>query len=196
MAVDRETAQLAEAFRSLRSTIKFAASERAMRSVLVVDLDRDQPSGVAEGLTRAFADGGDRCVLIDLRADAGSGPGIAEVLSGRAAIGDVVQAPATGAVVVLGPGSDFSADLLASDRFPEIVDALGESGAFTVIASRSSPASADALAIAPRVDATVLVVSQGRTRRGRAMDAREALERVGAHILGVVMVNERRRWYW
>ncbi|MEX2314085.1 MAG: hypothetical protein WD628_00105, partial [Thermomicrobiales bacterium] len=60
-----ETRYLPEAYRSLRSTVKFATGERPIRSVLVVDIDRDARSQVAERLALAFAEAGDRCVLID-----------------------------------------------------------------------------------------------------------------------------------
>ena len=54
-----------EAFRSLRSTIKFAAGEPAVRSVLIVDTDRNETSDSAEQVARAFAKAGDSCAFVN-----------------------------------------------------------------------------------------------------------------------------------
>jgi Mrp family chromosome partitioning ATPase len=73
---------------------------------------------------------------------------------------------------------------------------LTETGAFVVLCCNSAPRHADALAIAPRVDSTILVVTGGSTRRARAVEARDALERVGASLLGIVMLEPKKRWFW
>ncbi len=64
----------AEAFRILRSSVKFAAGEQPIHTVLVVDVDRDQPSGVAEELGAAFARAGDRTVVVSTNSRDHSGP--------------------------------------------------------------------------------------------------------------------------
>src|SRR5574338_598914 len=91
-----------EAFRSLRSTVKFASGEQPIRSVLVVDIDRDTRSSVAEQLATAFA---------------------------------------------------------------ETLKRLIDSSGVAIVSSAPLPRYADALAIAPRVDAVMLVVTSGGTRR-------------------------------
>ncbi len=185
---------LAEAYRSLRSTVKFATGDRPIRSVLVVDLDRDERSTVAEHLATAFGDAGDRCVLIDTdsRGCGEGASGFFDLLRG----GESVVDPSGGNFMRLGPGRSGTPDALAGDAFSSALDAMIDAHGLAVLSSAPLPRYADALAIAPRVDAVILVVTSGDTRRQRAVDARDALDRVGARILGVVMVEPKKRWFW
>jgi non-specific protein-tyrosine kinase len=47
----------------------------------------------------------------------------------------------------------------------------------------------DAAVLATRVDGVLLVFRSGNTKPGRAREARELLEKVNAHILGVVLTD-------
>jgi Mrp family chromosome partitioning ATPase len=190
-----ESHQIAEAYRSLRSTVKFATGDHAIRSVLVVDIDRDERSEIAEQLATAFAEAGDRCILIDTdsRASVGRTAGFFDLM--RDFDGDMPPAT-TGQLTRIGPGQSGSPDTLAGDAFTATLDRLIESHGVAILSAASLPQYADALAIAPRVDAVILVVTSGDTRRPRAIDARDALDRVGARILGVVMVEPKKRRFW
>jgi non-specific protein-tyrosine kinase len=187
-----------EAFRSLRSTVKFAAGEQPIHSVLVVDIDRDTPSSVAEQLATAFAESGDRCLLIDTdaRAVTDQPAGFFDLLANDLAIDSIAPQSGSGKLVRIGPGRSGSPDALASDAFNAALGRLIDSHGVAILSSAPLPRYADALAIAPRVDAVILVVTSGGTRRQRAVDARDALERVGARILGVVMVEPKTRRFW
>jgi len=187
--------QVDEAYRSLRSTVKFAAGDTPVRSVLVVDIDRDETSVVAARLADAFAEAGDRCVLIDTdaRATGGQDAGFFDLLAGANA--ETSTRSGSGAAWV-GPGRSGSPDALASEAFSAALEHLTEAHETAVLSCAPLPKFADALAIAPRVDAVVLVVTAGSTRRPRAVEAREALDRVGARILGVVMIEPKKRWFW
>lgn len=190
--------EIAEAYRSLRSTVKFATGERPIRSVLVVDIDREQRSSVAQQLATAFAEAGDRCVLIDTdsRGAEERSAGFFDLLRGDATLASIAQPADSGHLTHVGPGLHGSPDALAGDAFTTALDGLVEAHGFAVLSAAPLPRYADALAIAPRVDAVILVVTSGGTRRPKAVDARDALERVGARILGVVMVEPKRRWFW
>ena len=193
-----EAAAAAEAYRILRSSVKFAAGERPVRSVLVVDVDRERPSGVAEQLARSFAASGDRCAFVDsdVRQADPDAPGLTDLIVGTVDATAISSASAAGEPSRIGPGSGRNPDLLADERLSVAIDAILQRHDIAVISAASLPAYGDALAIAPRVDATILVVTSGRTRRPRAIEARDALERVGARILGVVMVETKRRLFW
>jgi Mrp family chromosome partitioning ATPase len=65
-----------------------------------------------------------------------------------------------------------------------------------IVGCAGLPQHGDAIALAPRVDAVILTVTAGVTRRPRAIDARDALERVGGRLLGVVLVEPARRRFW
>lgn len=185
-----------EAFRILRSTLKFAAGESPIRSVLVVDVDRKEPSSVAARLADAFARAGDRCVHVSTDSRTGNrDAGLSEIIDG-AAVSDVGRRGSGDAASVVGPGSSANPDLLAGAGFRRALDALLAEHDFAILSAASLPEHGDALSIAPHVDAVILIVTAGRTRRARAVDARNALERVGARMLGVVVVESKRSMFW
>lgn len=181
-----------EAFRSLRSTVKFAPGELPVRTVLVVDVDRDETSDIARRLADAFARAGDRCAYVetDGRLTLGE-PGFSDLIRG-AALDRVVTAGGPSAAAVIPAGAGATPDLLSSDDVTAALISLLERFEFVVLSCAPLPQFADALALAPRVDAVIMVVGSGKTRRPRAVDARDALRRVGARILGVVLAEQKR----
>jgi Mrp family chromosome partitioning ATPase len=185
-------------FRSLRSTVKFSSGERPIRSVLVVDIDREQRSGVADELATAFAEAGDRCLLIDtdVRGTVDRTDGFFDLLRGDISLDSIATTADGERLMRIGPGRNGSPDALAGDAFVPTIERLTEEYGISILSAASLPRYADALAIAPRVDAVILVVTSGRTSRPRAIEARDALDRVGARILGVVMVEPKKRWFW
>jgi Mrp family chromosome partitioning ATPase len=188
-----------EAFRSLRSTIKFAAGDAPVRSVLVVDADRRQRSDSSEKLARAFSKAGDSCVYVDadFRGAHSTAIGFSDLLIGSHSLDAVIsENRGDGILVGVGAGSVADPDLLAGDQVTRVLEALHQRFEYVVLGTAGLPEYSDALSIAPRVDATILVVTSGKTRRPRAVQARDSLERVGARVLGVVLVESRRRLFW
>lgn len=188
-----------EAFRSLRSTIKFAAGELAVRSVLIVDADRSETSDSAEQVARAFAKAGDSCAHVDadFRSGSGSVPGFSDLLLGSVSLDAVLEAnTGDGLLTAIGPGTVADPDLLAGDQVSRAMEALLQRFEFVILSTASLPAYSDAISLASRVDASILVVTSGKTRRARAVEARDALSRVGARVLGVVMIESKRRLFW
>jgi Mrp family chromosome partitioning ATPase len=177
--------------------VKFAAGDKPVNTVLVVDIDRKESSGVASHLADAFARAGDTCALVetDQRLASGNQLGFSDLLNG-ATIDRVTEKSAQTRLTVVPPGTLRDVDLLAGDRLSEAISTLRACHDYVILSCAPLPQHADALAIAPRVDATIMVVSSGKTRRPRAIDARDQLERVGARILGVVMIDAKRRLFW
>lgn len=188
-----------EAYRSLRSTIKFAAGDARIRSVLIVDADRDEASDTAQQVAQAFANAGDRCAFVDanFRSGAGTTPGFSDVLAGSATLESILKASdSDDGYVAVGPGTVISPDLLAGDRVSVALEGLLERFEYVILSTASLPAYGDAISLAARVDASILVVTSGKSRRPKAVEARDALQRVGARVLGVVLIESRRRLFW
>ena len=181
-----------EAYRLLRSTVKFAASERPVRSVLVVDIDRPAASGVARQLAESFARAGDRCAFVETDGrGAERAEGFAELIGG-APLGAIVADAVRPGLAVVPAGRSATADVLTGDGVGDAIGRLLDRYEFVILSCAPLPQFADALALAPRVDAVIMVASSGKTRRPKAIDARDALQRVGANILGVVLAEEKR----
>ena len=188
-----------EAFRSLRSSIKFSAGETPVRSVLIVDADRKDASDSAEQVARAFAKAGDSCAFVDgnFRTGGTSTPGFSDLLIGSHPLDSVLQGnTGDGLLTTIGAGTVADPDLLAGDQVTRALEALLQRFEYVILSTASLPQYSDAISLASRVDATLLVVSSGKTRRPRAVEARDALERVGARVLGVVLIEAKRRLFW
>jgi non-specific protein-tyrosine kinase len=183
-----------EAYRILRSTVKFATGDTPVRTVLLVDIDRRESSAVAEHLATAFARAGDRCALVDTnpRGIARREAGFSDLIHGSATADAITHPGDVPGLTVVAPGTASTPDLLAGDGVPAALEVLLAEFDHVVLHAAALPQHGDALALAPNVDAVILVVTAGKTRRPRAIEARDALDRVGARILGVVMVEGKR----
>ena len=90
-------------------------------------------------------------------------------------------------VLTTGPLPPNPAELLASPRMRAILDELLENVDLVVIDSPPLQAVTDAAILSSLVDGTVLVAGAGRTRRASLLRGRDALQRVGANVLGVML---------
>ncbi|MCM8749629.1 capsular exopolysaccharide family protein [Thermomicrobiaceae bacterium CFH 74404] len=204
--VAEPTSPEAEAYRSLRAAIVFAGGERAVRSVLVAEAGSGNDSPlVAANLAAALALAGDRVALVDanLRTPRLHGllgrsndAGLAEWLRSHDPEAPLPLVATAYDRLLFVPAGSLSpagavnpADLLSQPRFAAFLEKVCREVAYTVIDTAPAPDFGDALAIAPRVDGVVLLVRSGHTRRTAAQSAKQALERVGARLLGVVMLQ-------
>jgi capsular exopolysaccharide synthesis family protein len=196
----------AEAYRTLRAALLFAGGDRRLGSVLVVDADDTGDSPVvAANLAVTLARSGDRVALVD--ADLRSprlhelvglprSPGLAEWLVSEDDATPLPLAPTSDeqlSLVAAGhlpSGTPLSpGDLLMQSRFAQFLLKLGADHGYVVIAAPPTGEFGDALAVASQVNGVLLVVRSGRTRRSAAQRARQALDRVGARLLGAVLLQ-------
>jgi succinoglycan biosynthesis transport protein ExoP len=190
---------VAEAFRSLRTNIEFAAVDRPARTLLVTSpLPTDGKTFVAANLAAVVAQGGKRVVLVDAdlrhprqhhQFELSKEPGLTSAL-----LAPERQAAAlreTGVeglwIVTSGPQAPNPAELLASTRMRQFVSWLQERADVVVIDSPPVLAVTDAVVLSSIVDGTILVMDSGGTRRPAAVRAMEHLAGVGANVLGTVL---------
>lgn len=201
---------VAEAYRSLRSTVKFANVEPPVRSVAIADAGSNgQHAIAAANLAAAIAIGGDSVVLVDADLRAPSLHSYFGLQNNRGlcdwlATGDVarplpLESTTIAGLSILpaglaaGSSSALPADLLGRDSARELFAMLREQASFVVVNGPSLAEFGDLLAVAPRVDAVLLLIRSGKTKRAAAQQAKTSLERVGARILGVVLTDSGGR---
>lgn len=191
----------AEAFRALRASIEYlASSEAPIRTLMVVSAGAGEgKTTVASNLAVAFAQAGKRTILVDadLRKPGvhrvfrlGNNAGLSTVLRpDRSELAPFVQTTDDPRLLVLtaGPVPPSPADLLGSTRMREMLSRLLERADIIVLDSAPVRAAADAAVLAQAVDGVLVVLATGRTRRNAARSAAEALDRVGARVLGVAL---------
>ncbi|MGH2511384.1 MAG: polysaccharide biosynthesis tyrosine autokinase, partial [Candidatus Limnocylindrales bacterium] len=190
----------AEAYRTLRTNVEFAAVDAPVRTLLVTSsIPGEGKTTTAANLAVVFAQTGRRTLLVDadLRKpgvhrmfDLPNAQGLTSLLRSDE-VNLVGAAQATEqenlAVLTTGPLPPNPAELLGSQRMKVVLDRLAAAVELVVIDSPPLRAVTDAAILASITDGTVFVIDAGHTRRGAAVSGREALAKVGARVLGVAL---------
>ncbi len=191
----------AEAIRSIRTNVFFTSVDRRPRSLLVTSaLPGEGKSVLSANLALAFAEAGTPVVLVDadLRRPSqhrlfriSASTGLTNLLTDPTAPLDLQRFRVSPQLVVIpsGPLPPNPAELLASGRMTALLQQLATLADNGIIVIDSSPvlAVADPVALATKVDGAVVVVDSSKTRVASTRRALAALERVHAHVLGVVL---------
>ncbi|WP_250007727.1 polysaccharide biosynthesis tyrosine autokinase [Actinoplanes sp. M2I2] len=200
---------IAEGFRRLRSLLPEVSALRSGNArgtalMLTAANPKEGTTAVACGLAIAMAETGARVLLVDanLRSPGvgrylamDGGPGLTDVLAGRAEIGDVLRDPLGGRLTVLPPGDrrPDPGEVLASPRLAATVREL--TTRFDVVLVDAPPLHgvADAAVLGKVTDGTLLVVRANRTRTVDVQRSTDLLERIGARLVGAVLNALPRR---
>lgn len=189
-----------EAYRLIRTNLQYLAVDKPLRSILVTSgLPGEGKSLTSANLALSFANAGKATVLVDadLRRPVQSAMfglpnvyGLSAVLAGSCTLDEALQAvPRAKNLWVLpaGPTPPNPAELLGSRRAQELFASLAEDYDIVIYDTPPPVMVADPLVLAPQVDGVILVVSAQNSDYVQSQKAKEALEKVGARILGVVL---------
>jgi capsular exopolysaccharide synthesis family protein len=88
-----------------------------------------------------------------------------------------------------GPLPPNPSELVGSRRMGEIISVLAKQSDIALFDAPPVVAVTDAAVLASRVDGVLLVIKAGATKRDHARRAKALLEKVNAHLLGVVLNN-------
>jgi capsular exopolysaccharide synthesis family protein len=190
----------AEAYRTLRTNLTFAALDNPIVTLVVTSAAPGEgKSTVLANLGVAMAQGERRTILVDgdLRRPGLHGifgvandRGLTTMIVDEAALGDppLVDVGVDNLwLVPSGPLPPNPADILGSRKMEAVIAAL--KGRADVVLFDAPPivAVTDAVVLGTKVDGVLLVMCAGRTRREHAQRARELLERVHVRIVGAVL---------
>jgi succinoglycan biosynthesis transport protein ExoP len=192
--------RLAEAYRSLRTTILLS---RAGTPPQVILISSAKPSEGKTSITTlesiVFALNGARVLLIDsdlrrpsvhLRFRIANKVGLTSVLTGKAGLEEaIVPVTALPSLHILpaGPIAPMPAELLGSLQMQRLVEGLRSSYDFILIDTPPVLTVTDAAVLVSVSDGVVLVLRYGQATRNVVARASEILLRSGAHLLGVVL---------
>jgi non-specific protein-tyrosine kinase len=190
----------AEGFRHVRTNVDFASGEAPIRSLLVASAVPGEGKTItASNLAVAYAQAGRTTCLVDadLRRPTihelfglPNDHGLSTLMAGdKTTFESATHATDVPGLRVLtsGPLPPNPAELLASARMRAILAELLERVDLVVIDSPPLQAVTDAAVLSSLVDGTILVVAAGKTRRGSLVRGRDALQRVGANVLGALL---------
>jgi succinoglycan biosynthesis transport protein ExoP len=188
-----------EAFRVLRTNIRFSGVDRPLRTLLVSSPSAAEGKSMAvANLAVAMAQAGLSVVAVDadlrrprLHQLFGLDPrreGLTKALLEGSINGRLHPAQVEGLRVL--PSGELPpnpAEMLGSQRMQELLHELAQQVDVVLIDSAPVLPIADAMALAQAVDGVLLVLEAGHTRPEAARQAVESLHQVGANLVGVVL---------
>lgn len=191
---------VAESYRMLRSNLEFARVDRPIHTILVTSaLPGEGKTVTAANLAIAFALEGRRVLLVDadLRKpavhnlfDIPNTQGLTTMLrSDSVSLESVAHTNEQERLRVLtsGPLPPNPAEMLGSQRMLTVLQRLQASQDVLIIDSPPLRVVTDAAILSAFVDGTLLVIDANTSRRAAVRLGREALNRVNAQVLGVVL---------
>jgi polysaccharide biosynthesis transport protein len=190
---------VAEAARAIRTNILFLSPDRPYRTILVTSAGPSEgKTTVATSLAIAMAQTGRKVCLVDcdlrrprIRDLFACKPdlGVTTSLLNPEKLDDALNETFVPTLSVLpaGPTPPNPADLVQSEAFRRLLGDLKARFDHVVIDSPPICVVTDAAIASTRVDATVLVVRQRRSRRDMVRRALRALKDVGSHCPGFVL---------
>lgn len=192
---------VSEAYRVLRTNIQFSSLDRRIRALLVTSTSPEEgKSTVLANLAVTFAEAGNRVVLVDAdlrRPSLHKLFGLSNQVGLTTAVldedGSLLPIQDTEVpnlrVLASGPLPPNPADLLSSQRMDRVTEALRAEADYLLYDSPPIVAVTDAAVLGRRLDGVLLVIDAGKTKRDHARRAKLLLEKVNAHLLGVVLNN-------
>lgn len=194
--------QTAEAYRQLRSALKFSAVEHAIDAIAVTSsVAGEGKTTTAVNIALAYVESGQSVLIVDadLRRPrvaevlgVENSVGLTTVLVGSSEIDEAVLTHASGLrVLTAGDQAPNPAQLLASAAMSELVSELRERFDVVIIDTAPLLSVADATIMSQYVDSTIVVVNARRTRRAQLERCIGALRSVNADLAGFVLNNVR-----
>lgn len=193
----------AEAYRTLRTNIQFSSLDKPIHTLLVTSTAPDEgKSTTLANLAVTMAEAEQRVLIVDCDLRRPSLHQLFGVSNERGLTSAILEqgdgplpvlptaVPGLG-ILPSGPLPPRPADLLGSRRMEALITRMRAEADIVLFDTPPVVAVTDAAVLATRVDGVLLVLQAGRTRRDRAREARQKLEKVKANIVGVVLNNAR-----
>lgn len=202
ITISNPRSPISEAFRTLRTNLEFTSLDKAIRSMVVTSASPEEgKSTTLANLAVAVAQAGKKVILVDcdLRRpslhqifDARNTPGFTDMMRDDALMSQPpLQETAVPNLCLLPSGTipPNPAELLASRRMSDVIAALQKHAEMILFDAPPVIAVTDAAVLSSKVDAVLLVVSAGKTKREHAKKAKALLDKVNAHLIGTVLNN-------
>jgi capsular exopolysaccharide synthesis family protein len=189
----------AEAYRTLRTNLLFSSLDKPLHTLLATSsAPNEGKSTTLANLAVTMAQAEQSVLLVDcdLRRPGlhtlfglPNDDGLTSAILAQADGPLPIQATSVPGLRLLtsGPLPPRPADLLGSRRMGALIERLRGEADIVLFDTPPVVAVTDAAVLAPRVDGVLLVLHAGHTRRDRARESRQILEKVKANIVGVVL---------
>ena len=198
-AQDETASSAAEAYRTLRTNLRFVSLEKPVRTILVTGAVAEAgKSTSAANLAATLAQGGDKVVLVsaDLRRPSvhrffglTNSRGLVDALDPNFPLERALQENGIPNLRVLAAGGlpPNPTEILASARFGEIVSQLKSLADFVVIDAPPVLGLGDASALASKVDGVLFVIRMGAVTKRELSHATDQIRKAGGRIIGCLL---------
>jgi len=193
---------ISEAYRTLRTNLEFTSLDKPIYSMVVTSAGPEEgKSTTLANLAVTLAQAGKRVILVDcdLRRPSqheifgvSNAVGVTTMMVDEAALKEPPFAESGIPGLKLlpsGPMPPNPSELLGSQRMEEIVATLKAQADMVLFDAPPVIAVTDAAVLAAKVDAVLLVINAGRTKREHAKRAKALLDKVKARLVGTVLNN-------
>lgn len=204
----REEERSLEGYRQLRTSLTFGKPDPQLKTIVVTSPNQGEgKSTVAAHLAIVLAQAGDQVILIDadLRQlyheeplDVPKAAGVQMGLAGLLVNNIMDPSPALVEtawpnlrLLPSGPLPQNPAELLSSERMWRLITSIRSQADFAIFDTPGGLAVTDAVVLAARADATLLVAAAGQTRVQDLEENALMLRRAGASIAGVILNKTR-----
>jgi capsular exopolysaccharide synthesis family protein len=190
----------AEAFRGLRTNLLYSTPERPPKTIMATSLSpEDGKTSLVTNLAITLAQLGSGAVLLidaDMRRpdlhevlEIEQAPGLSTYLTGQVELDTVIKPTAVPNLFAIPAGRNpiNPAELLASTRIRQMMEALGQRYAHIIFDTGPLFGVSDAMILAGQVEGVILVLRQGRASRDGALRAIRNLVSVHGRLLGVIL---------
>jgi non-specific protein-tyrosine kinase len=198
----------AEAYRTLRTNVDFTAVDDPIRTLLVTSAVPSEGKTVtASNLAIAFALAGRRVLLVDadLRRPSihtifnlPNTEGLSTLLFSDEANVDLIAHSNLHErlrILTSGPLPPNPAELAGSERMRRVFERIKATADLLIVDSSPLQAVTDSAILSSYLDGTLLVIDSSRTHRATIRQAREALAKANARVIGVVLNRLANRRY-
>lgn len=194
---DDALSPVSEAFRTLRTAVRFVNPDDPLRSILVTSsVSGEGKTTTAINLAAALAQAGERVLLVDadlrrarIAEVLGLEPavGLTGVITKRTSIEDAIQPWHGVGVLTSGVLPPNPSEMLGSEAMATLIERLRDLADVVVFDAPPVLPVTDSVVLSTQCDGVILVGRHGQTQKAQAAEARRRLDAVGARVVGCVL---------
>ncbi|MGG3280303.1 CpsD/CapB family tyrosine-protein kinase [Paenibacillus solani] len=195
---------ISEVYRILRTKIHFSSKDQELKTLMITSTQTGEgKTTTISNLAVTYAQEGKRVLLIDADMRKPSlhrvfsvpnHQGLSTLLIGHTSVQDSIQETIVSNLSLLpsGPVPANPAELMDSAVMRELLEQLKPEYDVILLDTPSVLSVSDSVIVSALCDGVVMIVASGKVRKDHLRKAKEQLDHVNAHMLGIVINKEAR----